>query len=88
MLRKFGGLRIYEKIQKIRKALSEKIYLVEKNLNLFVFLAIGFTAGPTLATQFSDMHQGVFVAGVLACLGGGLLALLYAKAKNKNSDNN
>merc|ERR1711997_139578 len=48
-----------------------------------LFLAIGFTAGPTIATMFSDMHQGVFVAGVLATLGGCLLAFLYTKAKTK-----
>merc|ERR1719483_1754793 len=49
-----------------------------------LFLAVGFTAGPIMCTfimKFADMHQAVFVAGVLASVGSGLLAVLFLKAK-------
>jgi len=49
-----------------------------------LFLAVGFTAGPIMCTfimKFADMHQAVFVAGVLASVGSGLLAILFLKAK-------
>lgn len=49
-----------------------------------LLLAVGFTAGPIMCTfimKFADMHQAVFVAGVLASVGSGLLAILFLKAR-------
>lgn len=49
-----------------------------------LLLAVGFTAGPIMCTfimKFADMHQAVFVAGVLASFGSGLLGILFLKAR-------
>jgi len=69
-------------------AATENIFGAESVESVWPFtnllLAIGFTIGPIMCTSIMkfgvDMHQGVLVAGILASVGGGLLALLYTKA--------